>query len=182
MSVQRTAKRYALALAHLGRDAKAQQRTLTDVIALQKLYAHSREFALFVRSPLIRPLRKAAILRSLLGQSVAPFTLNFLQLLARKNRIALLADICAAYKQQHYEAIGCVEAEVKSAYPMTEAQQGALARWVQKEVKRKPIFQLKTDSSLLGGYVLQMGELRLDMSVKGQLQYLQQTLAAAPKQ
>jgi F-type H+-transporting ATPase subunit delta len=65
---------------------------------------------------------------------------------------------------------------VRSAVPLDAAQQKDLADRLRASLQAEPILQLRVDPTVLGGLVIQVGDLVYDTSVRSQLERLRRQL------
>ncbi|PJJ96821.1 F0F1 ATP synthase subunit delta [Lysobacteraceae bacterium NML91-0213] len=102
---------------------------------------------------------------------------DFLALLARNGRLALLPEIAGLYEDLRADAEQVVRATVTSAseLPATEldAIRAALARRFGRDVQ----VQAAVDESLIGGAVISAGDVVIDGSLRGKLARLQSALS-----
>ena len=105
----------------------------------------------------------------------ASFT-RFLGLLADAGRLPLLAEIAGLFEQLRAEAQRVVRATVTSAAALSadevEQLRGALKRRFGREVE----VETDVDASLIGGAVIDAGDVVIDGSVKGKLARLEAAL------
>ncbi|MCL4133861.1 UNVERIFIED_CONTAM: hypothetical protein GTU68_008684 [Idotea baltica] len=95
---------------------------------------------------------------------------NFIKLLAENNRMKLLGDIGAIFEELRAEAEGEIEANVVSAFELTDAQRDKMAQALSKRLDRKVRIVSTVDNSLIGGAIIRAGDLVIDGSVKGRLE------------
>jgi len=95
---------------------------------------------------------------------------NFIKLLAENNRMKLLGDISGIYEELRSEAEGEIEANVVSAFELTDAQRDTMAQALAKRLDRKVRIVSTVDESLIGGAIIRAGDLVIDGSVKGRLE------------
>jgi len=74
------------------------------------------------------------------------------------------------------ESISGASAEVTSAVPLTDGEQGQIKKDVLAKVGEQASVTFRVDPSILGGLVLRVGDKVLDNSVAGQLEDLRQNL------
>ena len=102
---------------------------------------------------------------------------DFLALLARNGRLALLPEIAGLYEDLRADAEQVVRATVTSAtdLPATEldAIRAALARRFGREVE----LSVAVDDALIGGAVISAGDVVIDGSLRGKLARLQSALS-----
>lgn len=95
---------------------------------------------------------------------------NFIKLLAENNRMKLLGDISGIFEQLRSEAEGEIEANVVSAFELTDTQRDTMAQALAKRLDRKVRIVSTVDNSLIGGAIIRAGDLVIDGSVKGRLE------------
>src|SRR4030067_482013 len=119
----RVARRYAQALMSAVEGAGVLEQAAADMHLIEQAVKGSREFQLFLASPIISLVRKRTVMRELFGSRVGRATMAFLELLVTKNREALLGDIVDQFAALRDEKQGIVEVHVTSAVPLTPAQE-----------------------------------------------------------
>jgi F-type H+-transporting ATPase subunit delta len=103
---------------------------------------------------------------------------NLIALLATNKRLMLLPEINALYEVHRAEQEKTLDVEVRSFSDLSDAQQERLVDSLSKRLQRKVALKISIDPSLLGGAVIQAGDLVIDGSVRGKLNKLSTGLAA----
>lgn len=103
---------------------------------------------------------------------------NFIALLATNKRLTLLPDINALYELHRAEQEKTLDVDVTSFSELSNAQQQRLIESLSQRLQRKVALKIKIDPSLLGGAIIQAGDLVIDGSVRGKLNKLSTGLAA----
>lgn len=103
--------------------------------------------------------------------------LRFLALLADNRRLPLLADITGLFEQQRAEADHVVKARVTSASALPASEFETIKAALKKRFGREVEIETAIDESLIGGAVIDAGDVVIDGSLKGQLAQLQNALA-----
>lgn len=107
------------------------------------------------------------------GESFA----RFLGVLAQAGRLALLPEIAGLYEQLRAEAERVVKATVTSAGELPQAELDKIVAALKKRFGREVDVTTAIDASLIGGAVIDAGEVVIDGSLKGKLARLQNSLA-----
>lgn len=102
---------------------------------------------------------------------------RFLALLADNRRLPLLPDITGLYEQQRAEADRVVKARVTAASAMPASELATIKAALQKRFGRDVEIETAVDESLIGGAVIDAGDVVIDGSLKGKLAQLQHALA-----
>ncbi len=98
--------------------------------------------------------------------------INFIRLLVENDRLVLLPDISELFDLLKADAEGTIEAEVVSAFEVSDAQAKSFAAALKKKFGREVTLLTRVDKSLLGGIVIRAGDVVIDGSVRGRLQDL----------
>lgn len=106
------------------------------------------------------------------GESVT----RFLALLADNRRLPLLPEIAGLYEQLRNEAEHVVKATVTSAAALPDAELEAIRAALRKRFGSEVELQTAIDESLIGGAVIDAGDVVIDGSLKGKLARLESAL------
>lgn len=101
----------------------------------------------------------------------------FLGLLVENRRVHLLADIAALFEEQRREAERTIRVTLRSASQVPAAQAEAIKVALKKRFAREIELEQRIDPSVLGGAVIDAGDVVIDGSVRGRLARLQNALA-----
>jgi F-type H+-transporting ATPase subunit delta len=171
------AKRYAQALMDLTSDGMKLKVINRDMQNIKKLIDESKEFRLFLHSPVVSKEKKERALSSIFGKKVDPVSLQFLLLLVHKNRENILRDIIETFCGLRDEKLGIVNVRIKTAVKLTKPQEERLLRHFEAYTKKKAKASFTIDKSINGGFIVQIGDTVLDSSIKRQLELLRQKFA-----
>ena len=94
---------------------------------------------------------------------------NLVTMLAENNRLSLLPGMSVIYEVLKDEAEGSVEAIVTAAKKLTQAEEKSIADALGKRLGRKVKLKVSVDDALLGGAIIQAGDLVIDGSLRGRL-------------
>jgi F-type H+-transporting ATPase subunit delta len=97
---------------------------------------------------------------------------NLIRLLSENRRLPLLPEIAALYEALRAGAENRIEAEVISAYEVSEVQLKAIAGALKRRLGRDIDLTTRIDPVLVGGIVIRAGDLVIDGSVQGKLRAL----------
>lgn len=102
---------------------------------------------------------------------------RFLALLADNRRLALLPEIAGLYDELRLEAERIVRARVTSATPLPESELATIREALRRRFGREVEVEAAVDASLIGGAVIDAGDVVIDGSLRGKLERLQSALA-----
>lgn len=172
MSAGRIAIRYATPIIELAEEKKVLEEVKTDMEMFAGLCKSDRAFALMLKSPIIPHLKKAEILNKIFSGKVEDLTLKAFDLITRKSRESLLSEIAEAYLHLYNIKKGLAEVTVTTSFKLDAEQKKAFEKLAKEMTGKDPILKEKVDPSIVGGYVLSLGDTQLDQSVSGQLKDL----------
>ncbi|GJQ21328.1 MAG: ATP synthase subunit delta [Bacteroidia bacterium] len=172
MRTYRVARRYAEALMTAAEEQKVLNEVAADLESLERLLKESREFGLFLRSPVITTEKKRAVLRELFQKRMSPLTANFLDLMAEKGREALLQDVLQQFFVLRDEQLGIVPVEIRTAVEMSEDQREKIRRKFEQITRKNVRLAFSLDKQVKGGFVARIGDTMFDASVRHQLEVL----------
>jgi F-type H+-transporting ATPase subunit delta len=131
-----------------------------------------------VADPNLSDAQVAGLFISILGGRLNGEAENLLRVLAENKRIELLPEIRTQFEALKNEREGVVEAEVHSAFELTEAQLADLVQRLEKKTGRKVRTQMRIDKDLIGGVKVVLGDKVIDGSARAQLAALETALKA----
>lgn len=102
---------------------------------------------------------------------------NLVRMLAENDRLSLLPAMSEIYDELKAEAEGAVDAQVKTAKKLTRAEEEAISKALKKRLGREVNLKVSVDDSLLGGAIIQAGDLVIDGSIKGRLEKMAAVVA-----
>ena len=118
----------------------------------------------------------AGVLKSPLGTEGQ----NFLRLVIENDRVSALPEVAVQFAALKNKLEGSAEAEIASAFPLSDAQVADLIAGLKKKfggVELKA--HVKVDPELIGGVRVTVGDEVFDTSVRAQLDRMRTTLTAA---
>jgi F-type H+-transporting ATPase subunit delta len=130
-------------------------------------------------NPAVPTPGKRAVVDGLLPQlELAPVVQKTLQMLASRDRMALLPDLLEAYRNRLLDHQNVVRASVKSAAPLPADRLEKLQEELAGITGRAVVMTAAVDPAILGGVVTQIGSTVWDGSVKRQLEKIREKLVA----
>ena len=171
------ARPYAEAAFRLA-DAAGALAKWSAMLGAMALVAQDERVQRSVADPNLSDARVAGLFISILSGDLNGEAENLLRVLAENKRIQLLPEIRAQFEALKNEREGVVEAEVHSAFELTQAQIADLVQRLEKKTGRKVRAQVRIDKELIGGVKVVLGDKVIDGSVRAQLAALETALKA----
>ena len=173
----RIAKPYAQALYSAATEQDILDRIVTDANQILQLTQESEDFDGFLTNPILSPQFKSEMFQQLLSETVQPLTLNFLLLLALKQREKFLVAILQRFLEIVDLQAGRVVAQVTSAVALTDAQKANLTQQLSDYSGAEVQLELSEDAAIQGGVIVRLGDTVFDGSITSQLQRMRVLLA-----
>lgn len=171
------AQRYAKALFGLSIDNKTQDKVLDDLRVLRDMFQKEKEISLFFNSPVVSPTQKsAAVEKALEGRVSAPEILQFVSLLAKKDRLAIFSDVVDAFQAEVDASNNVCRGTVRSTTALGPNERERIEKTVEGVLKKKVIMTYRVDPSVIGGLVAQVGSHTFDDSLSTHLKRMSEEL------
>ncbi|MDB4516250.1 ATP synthase F1 subunit delta [Crocinitomicaceae bacterium] len=175
MKSTKVAARYAKALLELAIENKKVDSVAGDMHFLLQTNNETKDFELLISSPIIQADKKISVFKMIFEQ-FEDITLSFLELLTNNGREAYLPVIAVEFEAQVKAYKGIVPITLVSAIPLEASTKEAILAKVRGSVKGTLEVTEEIDPSIIGGFMVKMGDTRIDASVSSQLNKLKQRL------
>ncbi len=133
-------------------------------------------FAALLGSDRVPSAEKDRILADVFQGRASDLVLRFLRVLNRHGRLGLLATVTREARLLWDRRNRRIPVSVRSAVPLDDAQVNALSDRLRGLVAGTPVLTATVDPGLIGGLVVQVGDLLYDGSVKSRLAQLRHRL------
>jgi F-type H+-transporting ATPase subunit delta len=175
MKSTKSAVRYAKALLELAIEQNKLDAISNDMKAIIAANEETRDFQLFLSSPLIQAEKKVSIFNQLFDY-FEELSLSFVSLITKNGRENILVEIAASFQDQVKAYKGIVPVTLVSSKKLDETTVNAILAKVKPAVKGDIELTEKIDEEILGGFVVKIGNTQVDASVANQLKNLKQRL------
>lgn len=172
------ARVYARSLLALASEAGAADAVLSELSEISALVDLSPAFARLVADPFLGSAETAGAIEKLFRGKASDLTVDALQVLRTKGRLALIPALAETYRQELQTAQGFVEVQVTTAVALSAELKGRLARAVDQHTGKKSRLLETVDPNILGGLVVKIGDEKIDSSVARELSKLSEALLA----
>jgi F-type H+-transporting ATPase subunit delta len=173
-----TADVYADALFSLARESGAIDDVRSELEQLVELEHSEPAFGVFMTSSALDDDRREAGLDKMLRGRLSDITLNTLLVMNRNGRYGMTDSLLRAFVIRQTDAANQIEVIATSAVPLDDAQRKHVLETAARISGRTPLVDFRVDAGLLGGLIVQIGDVRYDNSVRSQLQVARQRLLA----
>jgi F-type H+-transporting ATPase subunit delta len=171
------ARPYAEAAFKLADEAGALARW-SEMLAALALVAADPRVRQAAADPRLSDAQRAGLFISILGGRLSAEAENFVRVLAQNDRLGLLPEIRGQFEVLKNEREGVLEAQVQSAFELTNAQLKDIVQRLEKKFARKVRTHVSVDRELIGGVKIVLGDKVIDGSARAQLAALETALKA----
>jgi len=170
MSVIRIASRYAKSLLDLAKDQNVMDEVVSDMEGFSKM-VENRDLYLLLKSPIINVGKKGQIFDALFDGKVNKLTKAFLDIVLRKGRESFLPEIATEFMNQYKAMKGISSVTLTTAAPISsEALEAIKAKLLASTATDQVVdVETKVDESIIGGFIVEVGDKLIDASVSHKL-------------
>jgi len=171
MKSTRAAQRYAKAILDLAKDQDATEVVNTDMIGIFNTIANSEDLQELLASPVVKAEVKKNALKEIFKDAYTITTGSF-DVLVDNNRIIQLQAVAQKYTALFNEMNHVQVAEVTTAVPLDANLEAKILDKVKELTGNTATLESTVDPSILGGFILRIGDLQYNTSVAKSLSNL----------
>ena len=176
MSSTRAAIRYAKAILDMANSKSAANEVSQDMTLIATTIKGNLELSTFIQNPTIKvEVKESALLE--VFTSVNNVTKGLFHLLLENKRFEILESIALEYNKLFDEANGIEVAKVTTAIAMTPELEAKVLAKIKEFSNKKVTIENIVDASIIGGFILRIGDKQYNASVANRLQVLKRELS-----
>lgn len=175
MKGTRAGLRYAKAVLAQAEEQQTLAEVNGDMKSIVKTIEENSELQQMLQSPVVKVSDKKAVLLEVFS-GVNATTQSLIGILAENNRIELLDVIASKYSELYNTLIGQQTAFVTTAVPLSDELEHKVLKKVQELTGTNAVLESKIDPTIIGGFILRVGDLQYNASVASQLNNLKRDL------
>jgi F-type H+-transporting ATPase subunit delta len=157
---------YSDVMFELAEETGQLDEVMTDLQAIGRALRAEPAFLSLLISPSLSEAEKAAMIRRVFAGRISPLTLDFLCVLARRNRMSFLNGISGRYEDRYDYTRNRRRVTVTLAKPPTDEETEKLKVQIREAIQAEVKLTVKVDPAILGGMVIQKGDMVIDNSVR----------------
>ena len=180
MNAGRISVRYAKALYDLASAENSAKAVYEHSTAVSQVIS-SPEFYHILHNPVILPSEKEKIVNSILAESIHPMLNSFILLMVKKRREAYIMNALLVYQKIYREKTGLVKVVVESPSTLGEDTKSSILEFVKTKFNKIPELEVRIVPSLIGGFIVEVEGLLIDLSISGQLAKVKKALVQNQK-
>ncbi|MBV5347293.1 ATP synthase F1 subunit delta [bacterium] len=175
MSGTRAAIRYAKAILEIADSKKVASQVSADMALVSSTINTNLELNTFIQSPTINVEQKESALLAIFANSNA-VTKSLFRLLMENKRFEILDTIALEYNKLFDIMNGVEVAKVTTAIAMDAALEAKVSAKIATFSDKKITIENTIDPSIIGGFILRIGDKQYNGSVANRLQVLKREL------
>jgi F-type H+-transporting ATPase subunit delta len=180
MRETRVSYRYAKSLLDLAIEKGQLEQVREDMQLVRDTVHESRELEILLKSPVVKTDKKQDILKAIFGGKIGVITTEFIDIITRKRREAELEIIAESFLSQYRINKNIVTAVITSAAALDDTLRKQVMEIVRKMAGTEVELTEKIDTSLIGGFVLRVGDRQVDTSLIRQIRMLDRNFSENP--
>jgi len=170
--MNRAALRYAKAVLNLAKEANNTAEVNNDMSLINSTIDGSKELQAFLNNPISKSDAKMKVLTGLFGDKINGTTNSVLNLLVQNKRLSLLPYVAKQYINLFEKMQGVEIAKVTTAIPLTDELKEKVLAKVKALTNKEVTVENIVDETIIGGFILQVGDKQFDASISGKLENL----------
>jgi F-type H+-transporting ATPase subunit delta len=176
--MEEIARVYAEALFDVAKEKDKLDRIHDELDQFAEAMKENRDLQVFFFSPYFSTAEKRDGIERAVTDADPEFV-NFLELLAEKHRMPLIFRIQRQFEERWKEENHMLDVIVTSAVELDPEIVKKIGAEIEKQTDRSVELRSTVDENLLGGIVLQVGNMVLDASIRNRLEKLRRNIVRA---
>jgi F-type H+-transporting ATPase subunit delta len=178
MSNNRVAVRYAKAILELSQEQNNADETYTEMQLISTTIADSEELQAVLNSAVVKSEVKKSALLAVFDGNINEVSKGLITILISNKRIAEFGAVASQYIKLYDVSKGIEVAKVTSAIPLTDTLKTQVIAKVKELTGKEASLENTVDSSILGGFILRVGDIQYDASIANKLKVLKREFNA----
>lgn len=171
------ASQYAEAIFQIAsKTEQLPEKIANELQAINQIIKATPDLELIFSHPSIANEQKKALLNSLFASKVHELTFRLLELLTDKRRLKLLPHIEAQYKIRLNEAKQIIPAKLIGSDHLSDPDIANVKARLTEHLGKRLELEVTVDHSLIGGFILRLGDQVIDGSLRGRLRAIEKEL------
>ena len=176
MQSHRAASRYAKSLIELAKEQNVVDEVYSDMQLFSAVAHENTVFAVMLKNPIINHDKKRNVLHAIFDSRMSKLSTLAFDLITKKNRESILEEIAVEYQVQYNTLKGFQVADVNTTIALDKNLREKFNDLVKEISGKKAQLSEIVDENIVGGFVLNVGDRRLDQSIKSRLNNIKREL------
>ncbi len=180
MQGTRVASRYAKSFIDLTMEQGVLEQAYNDMNFILDVCKSNHDFAVFLKSPVIKADKKQAVLKEVFKGKLNKVTDAFIHLIAAKTRAIFLIEIAQEFINQYKEKKKILTAVVTTANGIDDVIRKKIMEIVKGKGNSEVVLEEKINKDIIGGFILRIGDTQVDASIARKLNSLKRNFKENP--
>ena len=165
MKGARPALRYAKAILNLAKENNIESEVNAVMLLINATISENSDLQTMLKSPVIKAADKKNVLNALFTGKVNAVSLGLFNLLEENKRMVMLQPIASQYTTIYDYLKNMYVAKVTTAVALTKEMEEKVLNKIVELTGNKTSIENIIDPSILGGFILRVGDLQYDASI-----------------
>ncbi len=175
MNQNKISVRYAKALFELAVENNLLEDIKNDISSLMEM-EQQHSFKYITESPEIKASEKKDLFRNIFQSKINELTLNFLMIILTNKREKFFPYIFRNFIDFYFHHKGIKPALLTTPVPLTDNLKKEIENIIKTEFNSKVVLKQRIDKTLIGGFILRVGDQQVDTSISTKLKNIQEKL------
>ena len=162
MKQSRATIRYAKALLELSIEQNSLENSYHDMVLIESVCSESRDFALLLKSPIVKADHKLKIFRQIFEGKLSNSSMMFINIILTKKRESLIRGISKSFIALYKQHNNIESASIKTAVPISQQLKEEVLSYIKSETSNSVELTEIVDAKIIGGAIIKMGDKQLD--------------------
>jgi len=180
MQGTRVASRYAKSFIGLVLEQGVLEEAYNDMKLILKVCKENHDFAVFLKSPVIKTDKKQAVLKQVFAGKLNKVTDAYVHLITSKKREIYLVEIALEFIEQYKEKKKILTAVITTANGIDDVIRKKVMEIVKGKGNSEIVLEEKINKNIIGGFILRVGDKQIDASLAGKLDDLKRSFKENP--
>jgi F-type H+-transporting ATPase subunit delta len=129
-----------------------------------------------LKSPIIRPSKKTAILHSVFGKDLCSLTYSLIDMAVKNGRESYIPAIARVFRSETMKYSGITETVLTTAVKADDKVKKQVSELISSAFKTKVELKEIVDENIIGGFILRIDDKYIDASIRNKLRKIEKEL------
>jgi len=179
MNQSKISVRYAKAIFETAKESNILSAVFADFQLIRKTISENPDFYEVISSPVIKPSEKINLLSNVFKSSINELTMRFLEMLVKNSREIYISDIARNYAVFYRKENNIKEVILTTPGGLNSKIKDQLIKTVADSYKSEVEIKEKINPEMIGGIIIRIDHLQLDLSIATQLKEIKDSLKSS---
>jgi len=168
----KVARRYAKALFDLAIEMKLVEKVYADAELIIDVCKGNKDFVLMLCSPVIKDVKKLAIIKDIFEKNMNDLTYKFLVVITRNNRESIIEEISEQVIEIYQEYKNIIPVNLTTAVQVDNVTREKILKLLSEKSDATIKLTEEVDEDLIGGFIVEFDDKQFDASLQRQISNL----------